>query len=321
MFGPTIIRLGDFIFQDFEVPEQISAGGAQQLSVKKLIGGLRVIDAMGDDPSAIEWSGQFFATLFESASDRCLLLEQIKAAGKAVVLSWDSFRYAVIIKGFTYDLRFQRIPYKISCEVLADLTKQPISNPFQDIASILMADVNYAITIAAAINSASISGSLLSLGLQMGAVASYDNAPLSVIAPIVQTVSAIMVAIKAESAANDTVIASASAPGGVTPGVASASNLAAFEAQLAATNAQTGLMQVQALMGRTLKNLQQVNSSQQTVTVGGGNLYDLAAKYYGDATAWTLIAQANGLTDPQITGIATLIIPPYNAASAGVLMV
>ncbi|MFL9904220.1 LysM peptidoglycan-binding domain-containing protein [Paraburkholderia fungorum] len=54
-----------------------------------------------------------------------------------------------------------------------------------------------------------------------------------------------------------------------------------------------------------------------TVTVSpGDDLYRLAAQYYGDATAWTLIARANGLTDPLIQTDSTLDIPVYNAAQA-----
>ena len=39
------------------------------------------------------------------------------------------------------------------------------------------------------------------------------------------------------------------------------------------------------------------------------NLMALAAQYYGDATQWRTIANANGLTDPQPIGQFTLQIP------------
>jgi nucleoid-associated protein YgaU len=45
----------------------------------------------------------------------------------------------------------------------------------------------------------------------------------------------------------------------------------------------------------------------------GDDLYSLAAEYYQDATAWTLIARANGLTDPLIQSDMVLSIPAYNA--------
>jgi nucleoid-associated protein YgaU len=47
----------------------------------------------------------------------------------------------------------------------------------------------------------------------------------------------------------------------------------------------------------------------QTVTVSGGSLYALAAQYFGDGTQWVRIAQQNGLSDPVLYGITTLVIP------------
>ena len=55
----TTVTLGGFAFQDFEVPERIPAGGEQMLAIHKLVGGRRVIDAMGRDDAALEWSGYF----------------------------------------------------------------------------------------------------------------------------------------------------------------------------------------------------------------------------------------------------------------------
>ena len=48
------------------------------------------------------------------------------------------------------------------------------------------------------------------------------------------------------------------------------------------------------------------------VTFAGGNLFKIAALYYGDAMGWNLIARANGLIDPVFTGILTLVIPEYS---------
>jgi nucleoid-associated protein YgaU len=48
----------------------------------------------------------------------------------------------------------------------------------------------------------------------------------------------------------------------------------------------------------------------KTITVAGGNLFQIAAQYLGDATQWNRIATLNGLTDPNIVGIVTLKLPP-----------
>ena len=67
-------------------------------------------------------------------------------------------------------------------------------------------------------------------------------------------------------------------------------------------------------------NIGAVSSGSSTLTVGGGNLYTIAADRFGDPMAWTALAQANKITDPQVAGITTLIVPPSpTVASGGVL--
>ncbi len=55
----------------------------------------------------------------------------------------------------------------------------------------------------------------------------------------------------------------------------------------------------------------------KTIMVAGGNLFALAAKYLNDATQWNRIAAANGLTDPVLNGVTTLVIPAVNASAGG----
>ncbi len=55
----------------------------------------------------------------------------------------------------------------------------------------------------------------------------------------------------------------------------------------------------------------------QQVTTAGGNLFQVAAQQLDDATQWLRIAQLNGLSDPMLYGVATLLIPPIDAAAGG----
>jgi nucleoid-associated protein YgaU len=50
----------------------------------------------------------------------------------------------------------------------------------------------------------------------------------------------------------------------------------------------------------------------------GDDLYRLAARFYGDAEGWTLIATANPALggDPMVRANIVLTIPPYSAARA-----
>jgi nucleoid-associated protein YgaU len=55
----------------------------------------------------------------------------------------------------------------------------------------------------------------------------------------------------------------------------------------------------------------------QTVTVAGGNLFQLAAQQLGDATQWIRIAQLNKISDPVLLGVTTLMIPMVNPQVGG----
>ena len=55
----------------------------------------------------------------------------------------------------------------------------------------------------------------------------------------------------------------------------------------------------------------------KTVTVGGGNLFQIALQELGDATQWNRIAELNGLIDPTVTGIVTLQIPKHDPNAGG----
>ena len=48
----------------------------------------------------------------------------------------------------------------------------------------------------------------------------------------------------------------------------------------------------------------------------GDDLFRVAAEYYLDATAWTLIARANNLWDPLIQTDLVVTVPDYNQARA-----
>ena len=57
----------------------------------------------------------------------------------------------------------------------------------------------------------------------------------------------------------------------------------------------------------------------QTITVMGGNCYQLAAKYLNDATQFIRIMQQNNLSDPMLpVGVqTTLVIPSVDASATG----
>lgn len=56
----------------------------------------------------------------------------------------------------------------------------------------------------------------------------------------------------------------------------------------------------------------------KTVTVTGGNLFQIASQYLGDATQWNRIVRANNLPpEPFLTGTLTLKIPSVDQNAGG----
>jgi hypothetical protein len=55
----------------------------------------------------------------------------------------------------------------------------------------------------------------------------------------------------------------------------------------------------------------------RTLTVSGGNLFQIAAQYLQDATQWIRIAQLNGISDPWLNGLVTLTLPDVNISAGG----
>jgi hypothetical protein len=67
---------------------------------------------------------------------------------------------------------------------------------------------------------------------------------------------------------------------------------------------------------RSMANL----PSTKVISVIGGNLFHIAAQHLGSALQWINIAQANGITDPELRGALELKIPAPSAAfSEGVI--
>lgn len=82
---------------------------------------------------------------------------------------------------------------------------------------------------------------------------------------------------------------------------------------------RANLYRMQAILETMLVTTEQTKGTADapTIRVNNANLYDLAARFYGDATQWTVIADANGIEDPQLYGTVTLIIPEWDGNDRG----
>jgi nucleoid-associated protein YgaU len=96
--------------------------------------------------------------------------------------------------------------------------------------------------------------------------------------------------------------------------------VASMAAQSTAFSAQPSLLSMVGVLGRMTANLGSASNNSTTVTVAGGSLFDMASQSYGDPSSWTAIANANGLSDPELSGIQTLTIPSQPGTAGGVLV-
>lgn len=110
------LSLGEIHFDGFAAPEGVKVGTKQALTVHKLLGGGRVVDANGADYETISWGGLLFG---EDAEARATALQTMCDEGHKRTLAWGAFNYDVVIETFGYDYSsaFQ-IRYSIGCVVL-----------------------------------------------------------------------------------------------------------------------------------------------------------------------------------------------------------
>lgn len=314
----TQIKLGDFVFEAFEIPENIPFGGQQRLAVHQLVGGQRVVNAMGRDEMDLVWSGLFFGS---AALVRATYLHSLRIAGKPLKLTWSQFNYTVVIANFTFNYeRFYKIPYQITLKVVSDNTLPTPSFVPTGYDSAILGDMSAASVFGSLINDAGLTSSLGSLGTAINAVSSFAKAAQSTINTVLVPLTAAVSYTKTLIASTENTVRSVTTLGGIIPNNPIANQASGLLSQVNATAQLPNLYGLQNVLSRMGVNLGAINNlpNGQTVTQSGGNLFAMASQYYGDATQWTGIAQANNLTDTQLSGTNTLVIPANPQPTGGV---
>lgn len=120
--------LGPLVFTDFALPERVGHGGRQALTIHQLPGGARVIDAMGQDPADITWSGMFLGVLAQAQAQQ---LDALWRAGQPLDLFWGTTLLTVVIKECTLDDRYMQTDYRLTCTVLPDILVAGGTDPGQ----------------------------------------------------------------------------------------------------------------------------------------------------------------------------------------------
>jgi hypothetical protein len=174
----TVLLLGPVVFQDFEVPACINFGGRQRLALHHLPGGARIIDALGRDDAQIAFSGIFSGS---DATLRARILDELRASGLPLPLTWDVFFYTVMISEFHADYRNSWwIPYQITCTVLRD-EASALVQPLVSLATAALADVGNAASDALSVgfDLSSVQAALGAPGATIRGTAAYGTAQAS----------------------------------------------------------------------------------------------------------------------------------------------
>jgi len=184
---PVFLTLGPVTFANYEIPPSINFGGAQALSVKQLVGGMRVVDAMGRIDDDITWSGLFFGS---TATFRARYLDYLRVQGNPMPLTWSQFNYQVVIKDFKCNFeRTYQLSYTITVQVIQDLNKPfPTLLPvgYNDAISNLLVEAN---DLANAIANPSISNDLAILSAAINALPSVVDASQAQIADLLADIA------------------------------------------------------------------------------------------------------------------------------------
>jgi len=242
--------LGPIQFADFEIPSQIPFGGAQSLVVKKLVGGTRVIDAMGRDDMDIKWSGRFRGSLGEV---RARTLDLMRVQGQQLLLSWSSLRFLVVIERFEAD--FQQpfeIPYSISCMILEDLSL-PILPAAPDPNALIVADINGAVGIE--ISDAGVTVAVNNVAAAVAAMPQFQGASIAEIGAVQTSINVAQSTIVGRQATNNALVAPTGSVAGVVAGGQPATLAANLSGQASAFAELGQLYQLQALLGRASVNV------------------------------------------------------------------
>lgn len=315
----VVLQLGDFTFQRNEIPESIAFGGEQALVVHRLVGGTKVVDAMGDFTGPISWTGWIEGP---DAVSRARQLIAMRAAGAPMVLSWSELQFAVVIREFDPDFhRFYKIPYRIVCEVVEDLTLSTAGTGDFSIDDLINGDMSAATGLADQIGSSTLSGLVATASSAVSAVSSFANAAQSTLNSVLQPIAAVRTEVQTLIASANNTLINITTLGGIVPNNPIAAQVQRLGNQLAAAQQIPLLVQLDRTVGRVQLNVGSIYSSAKQLTTAGGNLMDMAAKEYGDAMAWTGLAKANPQLggDPQVQGIQTITIPPSKDSVGGIL--
>ena len=137
------MSLGGVSFGAWETPNEVNFGGKHHAVVQEVIGGARVVDAMGPQPSQISWSGRFRGP---DALARAMRIDEMRQSGRQVTLAWLGIVRTVVVIDFTAKTeKAWEVPYSVSCEVVSG--EGGGVGSFNSLTALISGDINTAVNL------------------------------------------------------------------------------------------------------------------------------------------------------------------------------
>ncbi|EIC83372.1 hypothetical protein [Serratia sp. M24T3] len=320
----TRLKLGDFQFADFEVPERMSIPARQKTVIHQLIGGKRVIDVLGVEYDAFSWSGIITGA---KAGDRVTTLEHMRDAGKVLKLTLGTYSFNVVITRFTPVFEFiYRRPYTLEVAIV-ERTDAPVRADTLTGAldALVNSDLGKALDLASIAGSSSVKGATTKATSLIGevktavstvqsainGVKNFASATIDEVQTVVRPIVAAQKLVSQSITQVETEANSIATLGGLVPGNPISKTITNLATQAQTAVQLPALYQLQSVLGRLSKNVQsgQTADGVKTITHSGGNLFQLASEYYDDVSKWISLYITNHFTDTTLTGINTVSIP------------
>lgn len=297
----TPLTLGQFTLKGLEAPQHLNVGGQQKLAIHDFPGGIRTVQSLGAfPPEEISWEGIFLGT---NSWTRAYELDRIRTAGESIKLLFGTWGYSGKIRHLEIIVRHEWLcRYRLFFIPEKDLVSVPPK--------------------AFALTSADIRASMSTLSANNPTTIFGDVLPLAVSSSVSSFISTVSTALnQAEGAVSGAVGSITSSIPGLNAAnvgriwLAGSSAIQMVHAVSGGSQGGSNLISMASslLVGSNIQNVMNlvnpVPTVLSTVTTNNPNLFQLAAQHYGDASQWTKIASANGVTDPMPTGTFTLKIP------------
>ena len=283
-----LFSIGNVAFIQDEAPEELAISSSQNLAVHDLIGGNRVIQALGTVWKPLKFEGVFWGA---NAEYRSRLLARMKAEGTIHRLTYLSYAFQVVIEEFTANYKHQyKCEYTISVQILKDVSGVVSYSTPTSVDSQIQTSVASATALTAKMDSGSAAAVKPSFQAMTSSIHAAGPAAQAT-GPVAQTASL-----------------------SISNAITQAQQVLSIPPVTSTTASLLNVTQYLNCLSVVQKNFNSGQAPNQ-VSLNGGSLFDIAAQFYGDPSLATALQVANGLSSTHLpSGVFTVLtLPPLQS--------